>query len=211
MNFKLALETYLQKIDSYFKDKSQKDVYMIYIMVIAVAGAIAYPFYDLSLNEFNAAKAKVADVTKKINDDKIYLKLNPESKIAQLNKDIKRLEAELVVSKDNNAYIKSKIETISSLIYDERTWGEYINSISVNAKKYNMKLTNFTNEYVDSNESFGHMLNIGVEVRGSYSNTIKFMNSLEKSELVVDMHDLSIKAQDTLDSKLDISVWGITY
>jgi Tfp pilus assembly protein PilO len=211
MNFKLIIEESLQRLDNFFKEKSQKDVYMVYLMLFAVFSAVAYPFYDSSVEEFNTVKSKVADVSTKINADKIYLQVNPEAKIAKLNQDILALEAELLVTKNNNEYIKSKIETISSLIYDEVAWGQYLNSISINAKMYDIKIVNFTNEYVDSNESFGHVLDIALEVTGNYSNTVKFINSLEKSELVVDLHDFSVKALDDLNTSLNISVWGITY
>lgn len=211
MNIKLMVEETLQNIDNFFKVKSKKDVYMIYIMVIAVISFIAYPFYDLSQAEFNAIKAKVDDVTHKITTDKAYLKANPEEKIAQLDLDIKRLETELAENKKTNLYIKEKIMTISSLIYDEKLWGEYLDSISKNALKHNVKIVNFVNKYVDSNESFGHVLDIKLDVTAKYADTVNFINSLEESELVVDMHTFDIKAKDTLDSKLNISVWGITY
>jgi hypothetical protein len=211
MNFKSSLEGYLQKIDIFFKEKSQKDIYMVYIIIFGVFAALAYPFYDLSLDEFNNAKQKVVNVKSKIVADKRYLQINPQSKIDKLNMEITKLEDELVVNKKNNKYIKEKIETISSLIYDEVTWGEYLNSISINAKKYNMKILNFTNKYSDNNESFGHVLDITLDVKGSHSNTIKLINSLEKSELVVDLHDFDIKAENDLNSNLNISVWGITY
>ena len=211
MNFKLVLEGYLQRIDNFFKEKSQKDVYMVYIMVFGIATALAYPFYNLSIDEFTNAKDKVSNITTKINADRVYLRVNPETKISKLSRDIKVLEAHLLITKDNNQYIKSKIETISSLIYDEVTWGEYLSSISINAKNHNIKIINFTNTYSDNNESFGHILDISLQIKGNYSNTVKFINSLEKSELVVDIHDFSIKAQDALDTNLNISVWGITY
>lgn len=211
MNIKLMLEETLQNIDNFFKVKSKKDVYMVYIMIVAVISFIAYPFYELSQTEFNAIKAKVDDVTAKINTDKAYLKANPEEKIAQLDLDIKKLEVELAENKKTNLYIKEKIMTISSLIYDEKLWGEYLDSISKNALKHNVKIINFVNKYVDNNESFGHVLDIKLDVTAKYADTINFVNSLEESELVVDMHTFDIKAKDTLDSKLNISVWGITY
>ena len=211
MNFKLILEDNLHRIDSFFREKSKKDVNYIYVMVISVIVAISYPFYDLSVNEFESAKERVNVISGKIDADKIFLQVNPESKIVKLDQDIKQLEAQLLVEKENNAYIKSKIEAISELVYDERAWGEYLNSISINAKKYNIKLLNFTNKYATTDEAFGHILDITLDFRGNYSNTLKFINSLEKSDLVVDIHDLSVKAENTLNSRLDISVWGITY
>jgi hypothetical protein len=181
-------------------------------MIVIVSFSLAYPFYDLSMNEFETKKKKVQDITAKIEYDKLYLKVNTEAKVAMLTQEIKGLEVELAAQKEKNSYIKEKIETISSLIYDEKAWGEYINSISVNALKHNIKIINFANNYSENNESaFGHVLDIALEVKGSYLNTVKFINSLEQSELVVDVHDFSIKAQDKLNTNLDISVWGITY
>ena len=211
MNVKLILEDYLHKIDDFFKEKSQKDTYYVYIMIVGVVATISYPFYDLSIEEFTTAKDKVSNTSSKINMDKTYLKANPESKIVMIDRDIKKLEVDLLLNKENNEYIKSKIDTISALVYDERAWGEYINSISTNAKRYNIKVINFKNEYANNEESFGHILDISLEVKGNYTNTLKFINSLEKSDLVVDIHDLSIKAEDALNTKLNISVWGITY
>lgn len=212
MNFKLMIEETLQKIDSFFKEKSQKDTYIVYSMIVVVFFAVAYPFYDLSMNEFESQKKKVQDITAKIDSDKLYLKVNTEAKVAMLVQEIKGLEVELVAQKERNNYIKEKIEAISSLIYDERAWGEYLNSVSINAKKHNIKIINFANSYSENNESaFGHVLDIALEVKGNYLDTVKFMNSLEQSELVVDVHDFNIKAQDALNTNLDISVWGITY
>jgi hypothetical protein len=211
MNLKLIIEDNLQKIDDFFKEKSKKDTYYVYIMVVGIIGALSYPFYDLSVEEFSDAQNKVKTVTAKLNADKIYLRVNPESKIVKITQDIKVLNTQLLIAKENNEYIKSKIDTISALVYDERAWGEYINSISTSAKKYHIKIMNFTNEYSKNDQAFGHILDISLDIKGNYSNTLKFINSLEKSELVVDIHNLSIKAENALNTKLAISVWGITY
>lgn len=212
MNFKLMIEEILQKIDAFFKDKSQKDKYMVYIMILAVFSALAYPFYESSQNEFKVIKQKVADTTAKIDADKIYLKVNTEATVAKLEQDIKGLENELVVQKDQNKYIKERIEEISSLIYNEKAWGEYLNSVSIHAKNHNIKILNFVNTYSLNNAaSFGHVLDISLDVTANYVDTVKFINSLEQSELVVDVHNLDIKAGERLNSKIVISVWGITY
>ncbi len=209
---KINIEDYLHKIDSAFKEKSQKDTYMTYGMIVAVIFAFSYLlFWDSSFEEFESTRAKVVKVEKNIKDDKTYLKANPEVKITNLEKEIVRINKDMQGHKSNNAYIKSKIETISSLIYDERAWGEYLHSISKNAKKYNVKITNLTNKYSDDTSAFGHILDISVKSSSNYKNTLRFINSLEQSELVVDLHYLDIKAQKKLDTELKISVWGITY
>lgn len=209
---KINVENYLHQIDSAFKDKSQKDIYMTYIMIFGAIFAFAYLlFWDASEQTFEQTNKKIEAIQTKIQNDKMYLLVNPETKITTLMSEIKQKENEMLSVRDHNAYIKSKIETISSLIYDERTWGEYLHSISTNAKKYNINIVNLTNEYALNNKSFGHILDISVDGNGNFNNTLKFINSLEQSDLVVDIHDFSIKAQDKLNTSIKISVWGITY
>jgi len=209
---KLNIEDYLQKIDLIFKEKSQKDTYMTYVMLFSVIFAFSYLlFCDSSENDFKQQNAKIVSLTGKIKADKMYLQYNPQSKIITLENEISKAEAEMKTHKENNEYIKTKIETISSLIYDERSWGEYLHSVSINAKKYDIKIKNFTNKYALNNQSFGHILNITLETTGDFKNTLKFINSLEQSELVVDIHALNIKAEKSLNTDLNISVWGITY
>lgn len=209
---KIIVEDYLQKIDLAFKEKSQKDIYMTYIMIFSAIFAFSYLlFWDSSANDFEQQNAKITALESKIEADNLFLQYNPEIKIAQLENEIKKAKAQTLLHEENNKYIKTKIETISSLIYDERSWGEYLHSVSTNAKKYNIKVINFTNKYALNNTSFGHMLNITLETSGKYKNTLKFINSLEQSELVVDIHGLQIKAEDALNTDLNISVWGIKY
>jgi len=209
---KINIEDYLHNIDAVFAQKTQKDIYMTYIMIVAGIFAFAYTmFWDSAVDEFDATRANVVQLNKKISDDNRFLQLNPESKIVRLDAQIAKINQDMLVHKDNNAYIKSKIETISSLIYDERTWGEYLDSISKNAQKYNVKIKSFSNNYASTGSSFGHILDITISSSANYKNTLRFINSLEQSELVVDIHEMSIKAQKKLDSDLKISVWGITY
>ena len=209
---KINIEDYLHKIDSFFNDKTQKDTYMTYVMVFAVIFAIAYLlFWDNSFNEFNKTRRAVKSLQSSINADDRYIRINPEGKIAKLDQDIDAINKKIIQMKDDNAYIKNKIENIASLIYDERTWGEYLHSISKYARNRNIKIMDLKNSYADNNSSFGHILDISIEALGSYKNTLNFINDLEQSELVVDIHGLAMKADKKIITDLNISVWGITY
>jgi Tfp pilus assembly protein PilO len=209
---KTGIEDLLHQLDHNFKEKSQKDIYMTYIMILAVFFAISYLFFwESSFENFEQQNKEIITVETNIKNDALYLKYNTEEKIAQLEAQTLQANNETILHKDNNAYIKNKIEAISFLIYDERAWGEYLHSISINAKKYDIKILLFTNELAQTNTSFGHVLDINIKSAGEYKNTLNFINSLEQSELVVDLHDFNITAKDGLISDLNISVWGITY
>ncbi|MCF6330200.1 MAG: hypothetical protein L3I99_01470 [Sulfurimonas sp.] len=211
MSLNTTIENYLHRIDAAFKQKSKKDAKLTYMMVAGVIFAFAYLFWDSSVDDYVASKNEISIIQSNINADKAYLQANPETVIANLDNEIKKIKIKLIDKKDQNAYIKSKIETISDIIYDERRWGKYIDSIASNAKKYNVKILEFNNHYVTSDESFGHMLDLNISVTGSYKNTLKFINALEQSDLVADINGLDIKAQDKLNTDLKISVWGIIY
>ena len=209
---KINIEDFLQNIDNYFKDKTQKDIYMTYVMLFAVIFAFSYLlFWDTSEADFNAKRTQVVAIESKTTMDNLYLQENPITKITQIDNEIKNAQTQTLKYKDNNQYIKNKIEEISSLIYDEQTWGEYLHSISKNARLYNVKILNLHNQYAQNKTTFGHILDINLKLAGDYKNTINFMNSLEKSDLVVDLHQINIEALNKLNSDLNISVWGITY
>jgi len=209
---KIRIEDYLHRIDSAFKDKTPKDKYLTYIMVVAAIFSFAYLlFWDSSFANFEKTREHVKSLNLKITTDKRFLQQNPKTKIVQLTREIQKINSEISSIKDTNTYIKSKIETISSLIYDERVWGEYIDSITKNAQKYDVKLLHLTNKYAKTENSFGHILDITIESTANFQNTLKFINSLEQSELVVDLHNFKINADKELNSDLNISVWGITY
>jgi hypothetical protein len=70
-------------------------------------------------------------------------------------------------------------------------------------------LAKFGNRLQTDNSSFGHVLDITISSEGPYKNTLKFINALEQSQLVVDLHDFNITADEKLKGDLNISVWGI--
>ena len=89
---KVTIEDYLQKIDNSFKEKSQKDIYMTYVMIFAAIFAFSYSLYwDDSESEFKAKKAQVVAIEGKIANDKRYLQLNPASKITKIENQIKSI------------------------------------------------------------------------------------------------------------------------
>lgn len=181
-------------------------------MIFGLIFAFSYLLlWDVAESNFKTVKQKIINIQAQLDADNTYLRLNPEAKIIKLKKGIKATNAQMSIYKENNNYIKIKIKTISSLIYDEIAWGNYLHSISQKAKDNNIKILKLTNEYNLNKKAFGHILDITISTTANYQNTLKFINSLEQSSLVVDIHDLNIKTKDKLYTDLNISVWGIAY
>ncbi|SFV63816.1 hypothetical protein MNB_SM-4-355 [hydrothermal vent metagenome] len=107
---KFNIEDYLHNIDKVFAQKTQKDTYLIYMMIVGGIFAFAYLlFWDSSFSSFETTRANVVNLDRKINADKIYLQVNPESKILRLDKEIMKINTDMIVHKDNNAYIMREL------------------------------------------------------------------------------------------------------
>ncbi|MBE0497815.1 MAG: type 4a pilus biogenesis protein PilO [Campylobacterales bacterium] len=208
----MNLEDILGNIDKSFAQKKQQEVYMTYVMIAGALIALSYLFlWDSAEQGYKITLAETKKIEKNILDDTNFLKWNPESRIAQLKMQTDTYKQDFVSLKDQSEYIKFKIEEISSLYYDEQAWGEFIDSISENAKKYGLHLQYLSNEFSNDKNTFGHVLDIELKVKGDFQRTMKFINALEQSFLVVDIHNVELVASDKIDSALKISVWGMTY
>lgn len=206
----LNIENYLYSLDHTLSLKSERDKMMLYGMIFAGLFAFSYLlFWDSSEADFKTSHEKAIAMESDLNNDKQYLEANPPERIIQIEKETKVIELEYQHYIQYNTYIKDRLEQISSLYYDEVIWGAYLDSISKYARAYNVKLTQFGNTLTTDNSSFGHVLDISISSDAPFKNTLKFINALEQSTLVVDLHDMNMTADTKLKSELNISVWGI--
>lgn len=209
---KFNLEQYLYPIDQSFANKKQSEVIIIYGLIAVVLIAFSYLFFwESAEQDYEATRAARISVEQKLRTDEQYLSLHPESEIKQIESQIESIKAETLAVKDKNEYINYKISQISELFYNEKAWGAYIDSIAENAKKYNIKIALFSNKKALNKEKFGHVLDINVQGSGQYDQMIKFINAMEQSDLVIDLHGLDLKAEEKLEIDVNSSVWGINY
>jgi len=207
---KFQIENTLYTLDQSLATKSDRDKMMLFIMIFASLVAFSYLLlWESSEASFKVSHEKALAVETNLNADKQYLSANPPEKITQIEQETVEIERQHGLYVQYNAYIKEKLEQISSLYYDEKVWGAYLDSISRYARDYKVKLTTFGNTLQTDNSSFGHVLDITISSEGPYKNTLKFINALEQSYLVVDLHNFRIDADEKLKSDLNISVWGI--
>ena len=207
---KLQLENLLYSLDQSLAQKSERDKKMLYVMIFAALFAFSYLlFWDSSEARFNVSHEKALKIESDLNFDKQYLAANPPERIVQIEQETAEIERQHSLYIQYNTYIKEQLEQISSLYYDEKVWGAYLDSVSKYAKAYNIKLNRYANALQPNNSSFGHVLDINIASEGAYKNTLKFINALEQSYLVVDLHDFNLNAEQKLEGDLNISVWGV--
>ena len=209
---KFNLEQYLYPIDQSFASKKQSEVIMIYGLIAVALIAFSYLlFWDSAEQDYQRIKAERIAVEKLLRADEQYLAMHPESEIKQIENQIEAIKVETLAVREKNEYINFKISQIAELFYNEKAWGAYLDSIAENAKKYNIKLALLTNKKALDKEKFGHVLDINVQGSGQYDQMIKFINSMEQSDLVIDLHGLDLKAEEKLQIDVNSSVWGINY
>jgi hypothetical protein len=207
---KFQIEDYLYALDQTLSQKSDRDKMMIFVMIFASFVSFSYLLlWESAEAGFKASHEKAVSVETNLNGDKQYLAANPPEKITQIELATVEIERQRTLYVNYNAYIKEQLEQISSLYYDEKVWGGYLDSVSRYARNYKVKLSEFGNTLQTDNNAFGHVLDITISSEAPYKNTLKFINALEQSHLVVDLHHFNITADEKLKGDLNISVWGI--
>ncbi len=124
--------------------------------------------------------------------------INKKSKIQRLNETI--------------LYIDSNLLKLSDMLFNQKSWATFLNSIAEIAANQKVNLRYIKNHYVDSNGSFGHVLEIELGCAGQFKNIIQFMNELEQNTLVTDIYTSSAKKTETgVSADIQLSVWGINH
>jgi hypothetical protein len=98
------------------------------------------------------------------------------------------------------------------MLFNQKSWAIFLNSITETAKTHDIELQFIKNQYVDSNGSFGHVLEVEVGSRGEFKNLVKFVNELEQNVLVTDIYSSHLQGSDNgINADINISVWGINH
>lgn len=211
------IEDLLEKLDNYFEEKKESEFYLIVLGIMAVVGLISYT-YLIPITESQLKKdiKQQKKLEKKIREERHYLAsvtVNNDQryKIKKLQNEIQTLQANFSDLKEINEYSDYQIQTLSELLFNEKNWAKFLDSIALKAKKNNIDIFMISNNFINNKDSFGHVLEIGVDCEGSYKNMISFMNEIEESELVVDIYNLQLDSDKNINATFKVSVWGINY
>ena len=214
------LEDKLEELDTYFAPKKESEKWLL---ILGVAGIIAYLGYSLLLpyteELYEKSERTKKHVQKSIKSNTSYLNSitrngDREFYVKKYTHEIILKNKKIVNLRDKTKFIDSNLEKLSDMLYNQKSWSKFLNSITQKAEIHNVDLEYIENTNMDNNGSFGHVLEIGIGAKGNYKNIVKFMNELEQNILVTDI----FKTKFTLDNntsaiKADIyiSVWGINH
>ena len=214
------IEDKLEALDAYFAPKKESEKWL---MILGVAGIIAYIAYAYLLpyteNMYKKSENTKKSIQKSIIDNNTYLNSitvsgDRDYYIKKFDNDIKKKKQRVVKIGENIQFVDKNLGKLSDMLFNQKSWSKFLNSITQTAEMQNVNLDYITNHYVDSNGSFGHVLEIAVGCKGDYKNIVKFMNEIEQNTLVTDIYGTSFHADENSSkilADINISVWGINH
>jgi hypothetical protein len=214
------LEDKLEALDVYFAPKKESEKWL---MILGVAGIIAYIAYAYLLpyteTMYKKSESTKKSIQKSIIDNNTYLNSitvggDRDFYIKKFDNNIITKKASIVRINDNIIFIDKNLEKLSDMLFNQKSWSKFLNSITHKAEIQNVDLSYITNNYVDSNGSFGYVLEIGIGCKGDYKNIVKFINELEQNRLVTDVYGTQFSHEQNstqILADINISVWGINH
>ena len=214
------LENKLEALDTYFAPKKESEKWVV---ILGIAGVIAYLGYALLLpyteDMYKTSERTKKSVQKSIADSNTYLRSitvggDRNYYVKKFDQDISRKKSNIVNLNNKIKFIDSNLAKLSDMLFNQKSWSKFLNSITTKAEVQNVDLQYITNKYVDNNGSFGHVLEIGVGCKGEYKSIVKFMNEIEQNILVTDIFKTDLSLDDNssdIVADIHISVWGINH
>jgi len=214
------LEDKLEALDAYFAPKKESEKW---IVILGVAGVIAYLAYAYLLpyteNMYNKSEKTKKSIQKKIISNNTYLNSITVSGdrnyyVKKFDNDIVKKKANIVKINNNIKFIDKNLEKLSDMLFNQKSWSRFLNSLTHKAEIQNVSLDYIKNKYVKNKGSFGHVLEISLGCKGEYRNIVKFINEIEQNVLVTDIYGTKFSADETsaeVVADIKISVWGINY
>ncbi len=207
----------MEKIDEFMLSKKSSEQNIIYLSIFLVFFVLSYQYlFPYTEKMLKQAEGEKKNIQAKINDDKNFIASitvngDKEFFLKELRREIETLKQKFENVKHKNDYLDFQIHTLSNLLYNEKNWAKFLDSIAAKAKKSGVDIDFISNEFVKNSNSFGHVLEIEIGCNGEFKNIISFINSIEQSELVVDIYGMDLTSKANIQTNLKVSVWGINY
>lgn len=185
-------------------------------MYILVAGLVGYviftSFMPTAESYFKSNKQRNTKLTSNLASENRYLARNTKATITARKNELDSARARLERTRNTNVYVDRKIRELSYLLFDDKNWANFLDSITTTAKKYDVKIITIKNNINKlTPQKIEQILSVEVELKGNYHGIVKFLNSLEESMLIVDVHNIKLEGKNTIEGLVNIAVWGMKY
>jgi len=210
----------LEKIDAYFEGKSSTERLALILLPALLVGYLVWTMLTPQAEAtYNKSVTDKTHAMKRLQKDKQYLQgitVNGDrnyhikafdKKIAQAKKRAEDYRAKI-------ALLDKNLDKLSDMLFNQKSWSLFLDSITSHAHERNVELLSINNQYVDSNGSFGHVLEVGLHCQGDFAGIVKFVNDLEQNTLVTDVYNSHVYTEENgtqVLADINISVWGVNH
>lgn len=206
------------KIDNYFKDKKGNEVSLVFFMLFALIGTISYLYiFPITETKLSSAQKATQSMNQKLLQEQAYknsvvINGDKEFFIKKLSKEIEEEKNLLKRTTFENGYVDNKLKELSYLLFNNKNWATFLDSIAFVAKENKIDIKSIENQFtVLDLQKIDKVLNVTIVFSGTFQNVMNFLNTLEENQLVVDIYDMELKSSNMIDGKLNIAVWGMKY
>jgi uncharacterized protein YoxC len=212
------IEDKLEALDNYFEPKSEGEKWIIILGIAAVITYLAFEFLLPYTEEMHKkTEVQVHAIEKSIAENRAYLNGitrngDRDFLIKKYDRDIAERKKRIKEIRKQIAFINANLNKLSDMLFNQKSWATFLNSITDKAEVHNVDIDYIKNKYVDSNGSFGYVLEASIECKSSFKNIVKFMNELEQNVLVTDIYGTDLRMDgntSAIVADINISVWGI--
>jgi hypothetical protein len=211
-------ENLFEKIDASLSQKKDSELALILLMIFVFIGFIVYSYiFPITDKKLKQTKRSLRSIEKKVQSEKMYLKSvtrNGDSRF-YIKKEKNKIEGQKIQLEKTtylNSYVDSKLKNLSSLLFNNKNWAKFLDSIALIAVKNHVKIKIIENKIEKPDmQKIKQVLNLRVEFNGRFKNVMKFINTIEESKLVVDIYDMNLKGANGVDGYINIGVWGMRY
>ncbi|CZE49443.1 type 4a pilus biogenesis protein PilO [Campylobacter geochelonis] len=212
----------LDKIDEYFEGKKDNEVKMYLIFVFILVFFIVYLLmFQPAEDYFNQKQSELNSITTKLNEVDNYLasvsgptKNDRNYEINKKQKEVQQEKDNLEMLKYSNEYFDKKLVEISYLTYNKQNWAKFLDSLTASAQENDIKIYSLHSDAKDLEvKKVQEVLDVNINAEGGFNNFLKYISSIEESDMVVDVNGLDINGTsgNLIGGSIKISVWGMKY
>ena len=211
---------FLERMDAYFEGKSTGERLVLIVLPALLVGYLAWTVLTPPAEEaHNRSIAQKKQIQKKLAEDRNYLrsitvKGDRDYKVKEFDKKIALTKKRAASYRKKITVLEKNLFKLSDMLFNQKSWSLFLDSITARAHENNVVLNTVTNQYVDTNGSFGHVLEMGVKCQGTFGGIVKFMNDLEQNTLVTDIYKSKLYTETNgtyVHADIAISVWGVNH
>ena len=202
------------QIDHFFNSKKPSEVSLVLMVVALVIGYLVYQYIFLMTDRnIHQTQNRIVKVRQQVNQEKNYLRTNTPAKLAAMRKEVSQKKIAYDDTIYKMSYVDNTLTELSYLLFDDRSWAGFVDNVSFLAKKYGVDIKEIGNKFYDPTyQKITHVVEVDIKANGGFKNTVKFLNAIEESKLVIDVNDINIsRSKENLQSLFKIAVWGMKY